>query len=89
MLTKVRDLKPMGGFRLAVEFNDGSHGTHDFATLVTDPGPMLAPLREEAYFARVFLEMGAPTWPNGFDVAPEWLRREMIAAGELRRDAAE
>ena len=29
---------------------------------------MIAPLRDEAYFARVFLELGAPTWPNGFDV---------------------
>ena len=44
---------------------------------------MLEPLRQEAYFSRVFLAFGAPTWPNGFDIAPEWLRREMAAAGEL------
>jgi hypothetical protein len=36
----------------------------------------------------VFLDFGALTWPNGFDIAPEWLRREMQAAGELQRDAA-
>jgi hypothetical protein len=36
----------------------------------------------------VFLEFGAPTWPNGFDIAPEWLRREMEAAGELTPVAA-
>jgi hypothetical protein len=46
-------------------------------------------LRNERYFARVFLEFGAPTWPNGFDIAPEWLRREMEAAGELTRAAGE
>jgi hypothetical protein len=50
---------------------------------------MLEPLRDEAYFARAFLESGAPTWPNGFDIAPEWLRREMEAAGELSGVAAE
>jgi hypothetical protein len=50
---------------------------------------MLEPLRDEAYFTRVFLEFGALTWPNGFDIAPEWLRREMAAAGELTRVAAE
>ena len=77
MLTKVRHLEPIGGFRLAVEFNDGSHGTHDFAAMVGEPGPMLAALRDETYFARVFLERGAPTWPNGFDVAPEWLERRI------------
>jgi hypothetical protein len=27
--------------------------------------------------------------PNGFDIAPEWLRREMDAAGELTHIAAE
>lgn len=58
---------------------------HDFAAMINEPGPMLEPLRDHAYFARVFLEFGAPTWPNGFDIAPERLRREMEAAGEFRR----
>jgi len=84
MLAKVTRLENLGGFRLRVTFNDGSEGVHDFAPLVNEKGPMLEPLRDEAYFARVFLEFGAPTWPNGFDIAPEWLRREMTAAGELR-----
>jgi hypothetical protein len=89
MLTKVTSLEKLGGFRLRVRFSDGSEGVHDFAALVNEPGPMLEPLRDETYFARVFLEFGAPTWPNGFDIAPEWLRREMAAAGELSRVAAE
>jgi hypothetical protein len=89
MLTKVTRLERLGGFRLRVRFNDGSEGVHDFAAMVNEPGPMLEPLRDEGYFSRVFLEFGAPTWPNGFDIAPEWLRREMAAAGELGRVAAE
>lgn len=89
MLTKVNRFERLGGFRLRVRFNDGSEGVHDFSAMVREPGPMLAPLRDEAYFGRVFLEFGAPTWPNGFDIAPEWLRREMAAAGELSRVAAE
>jgi hypothetical protein len=89
MLTKITRLERLGGFRLRVEFCDGSAGVHDFSAMVNEPGPMLAPLREEAYFKRVFLEFGALTWPNGFDIAPEWLRREMAAAGELTRVAAE
>lgn len=89
MLTKVTHLDKLGGFKLRVRFNDGSEGIHDFAGMVKEPGPLLDPLRDENYFARVFLEFGAPTWPNGFDIAPEWLRREMAAAGELARVAAE
>lgn len=89
MLTKVIKLERLGNFRLRVCFNDGSVGEHDFATLVKEPGSMVEPLRDAAYFDRVFLEFGAPTWPNGFDMAPEWLRREMDAAGELTKAAAE
>jgi len=89
MLTKVVRLEKLGRFRLRVRFSDGSEGVHDFAAMVDEPGPMLEPLRDESYFARAFLEFGAPTWPNGFDIAPEWLRREMEAAGELSRVAAE
>jgi Protein of unknown function (DUF2442) len=89
MLTKVTKLERLGGFRLGIHFNDGSHGVHDFTVLMRRPGEMLDPLRDEVYFARVFLEFGAPTWPNGYDMAPEWLRREMEKAGELSREAAE
>ncbi len=89
MLTKVVKLEKLGGFRLRVRFNDGSFGEHDFAMLVQEPGEMREPLRDPTYFGRVFLEYGAPTWPNGYDMAPEWLRREMAAAGELHKTAAE
>jgi len=89
MLAKVAQLEKVSGFKLRVGFNDGSGDVHDFAPLLSEQGPMLEPLRDEAYFAHVFLEFGAPTWPNGFDIAPEWLRREMVAAGELTCVAAE
>jgi len=85
---KVVGIERLAGHRLRFRFSDGSFGEHDFSAMTAEPGPMLEPLRDPAYFARVFLEFGAPTWPNGFDIAPEWLRREMEAAGELRRDAA-
>lgn len=83
MLTKVTHLGKLGGFRLRVRFSDGSEGVHDFTVMVAEPGPMLEPLRDEAFFSRVFVEFGAPTWPNGFDIDPEALRREMADAGEL------
>jgi hypothetical protein len=89
MLSKVTSLESLGGFRLRVKFNGGSEGTHDFSAMVKEPGSAIEPLRDEGYFARVFLEFGAPTWPNGFDISPEWLRREMEAAGELVRAAPE
>jgi len=28
---------------------------------------MVEPLKAPDYFTRAFVEMGVPTWPNGFD----------------------
>ena len=87
-MIKVTKLKCLGGHRLHATFSDGAAGEHDFSALVAESGPMGEPLRDPAFFARVFLEDGAPTWPNGFDAAPGWLRREIEAAGTLARDVA-
>jgi hypothetical protein len=88
MMIKVAKIKYLGGHRLRATFSDGMAGDYDFSDLVAGSGPMAEPLRDPAYFARVFLEDGAPSWPNGFDAAPGWLRREIEAAGSLSRDAA-
>lgn len=88
MLTKVTSLRVLEPFKLDVRFADGSGGLHDCAAMVAAGGGAIAPLGDPAYFARAFLEFGAPTWPNGFDIDPEWLRREMAAADELHADAA-
>ncbi len=67
-MIKVTKLKRLGGHRLHATFSDGTAGEHDFSALVAETGPMVEPLRDPAYFARAFLEDGAPTWPNGFDM---------------------
>lgn len=40
------------------------------------------------FFNRVLVEMGAPTWPNGFDLDPINLYMEMKKAGLLEHVAA-
>ena len=87
-MIKVSKMEWLGGHRLGFRFSDDSSGEYDFATLVSESGPMIEPLRDLDYFKRVFLEFGAPTWPNGFDIAPDWLHREIDTAGKLKRHAA-
>ncbi len=91
MMIKVRTVKPVGDFRLAVEFSDDMRGERDFSFINQESGPMLEPLKDPAYFRRVFVEDGVPTWPNGYDWDPIALHDEMEEAGELRPvgDAAE
>jgi len=43
------------------------------------PGPMIEPLCDAGFFARAFLEFGAPTWLNGFDLDPIHLYLQLRA----------
>ncbi len=81
-------VRRLGGFRLELEFSDGTIGTRDFESILQRPGDMIAPLKDPAYFARVFIEDGALTWPNGYDWDPIALHDEMKAAGLLRQTHA-
>jgi len=83
-------IRPLGGFKLEIEFSDGTTGVRDFKSIADKTGPMAEPLKDPAYFARVFIEDGALTWPNGYDWDPIALHDEMKQAGLLRHvDAAE
>lgn len=84
-MIKVRTLRRVSGHRLWLEFSDGSQGERDFSELVRKERPVLEPLRDPAYFARVFLQRGAPTWPNGFDLAPWALHDDMERDKSLSR----
>ncbi len=86
-LIKVTKVEAAGGHRLHLRFSDGCFGERDFADIVAADGPMLEPLRDAAYFARVFVECGAPTWPNGYDLAPNALYAEMAEQGLLKHAA--
>ena len=87
-LVDVLRLKPLAGRKLWLRFSDGNERVADLAELVESGGPMVEPLRDEVCFARVVVEMGAPTWPNGFDLDPINLYMEMDKAGLLRKVAA-
>jgi hypothetical protein len=90
MMIDVRTVKVVGDYRLLIEFSNDKQGERDFAFIKAESGPMLEPLKDPAYFARVFVEDGALTWPNGYDWDPIALHDEMTEEGLLRRvDAAE
>jgi hypothetical protein len=85
MMIDVIGCRRLGAFELEIEFSDGTAGIRDFSDIAKKTGPMAEPLKDPAYFARVFIEDGALTWPNGYDWDPIALHDEMKAAGLLRR----
>lgn len=64
-------VRPLGGYRLWLRFDDGVEGEVDFATAFDFRG-IFAELRDPARFAdvRVDPELGTIAWPNGADVDP-------------------
>jgi hypothetical protein len=88
-MVHVVSVEQLDGYRLRVAFSDGSVGEQDFSSTAARDGEMVKPLKDPAFFARVFVEFGALTWPNGFDLDPIALRDRMAEAGELNRQAAE
>ena len=64
------------GYILVCYYSAGAAVEYDMTDIVTDTGSMVEPLKDPAYFVRVFLASGVPTWPNGFDVCSEAVFRE-------------
>src|SRR3989442_1741593 len=62
----VLSVRPLGGFRLRLRFEDGTEGDVDIAAIVGKSTGVFAPLRKIAYFESVRVDRGLGTicWPN-------------------------
>ena len=87
-MVDVIKLRPLGGHKLWVLFSTGEAGERDFADVLNHGGPMIEPLRDPAFFARAFIELGAIAWPNGYDIDPINLYLEMRDSRSLSSTAA-
>lgn len=87
-LVDVVRLKALSAHRLWLLFSTGEEAEVDLSSLIAGSGVVVEPLKDPAYFGRVFIEMGVPTWPNGFDLDAINLYLECKAAGALRQAAA-
>ncbi len=86
-MVDVLRVKALEGHRLWLHFSDGSEGVYDLSGMIAEGGEMVTPLASPDYFARVFVEAGVPTWPNGFDLDPINLYMELRDAGVLKQSA--
>lgn len=70
---RIADAEPLGGDDLRLTFSTGEVRVVNARPLVERVGgPIFAPLRDPAYFARVSVDpvCGTVVWPNGADLAP-------------------
>jgi hypothetical protein len=72
-MLRVTAVKPLDGYKLEIEFNDGVVRVVDCSFLLH--GTLGQPLKDLDYFRKVRVDDDARTvvWPNGLDPAPELL----------------
>ena len=58
-MIKLIEVRYRGNFQIALRFSDGREGIFDGRALLQRNGPLLDPLRDEAYFGRAFIDAGA------------------------------
>jgi hypothetical protein len=77
---RVTEVKPLGGFRLRISFDDQTTREIDLEPVLE--GEIYGPLRSPAMFAAVSIDPEVHTlvWPNGADFDPailhDWPRHE-------------
>ena len=73
MFLHVINAKPLDGYRVEVCFDDGREGIADLTEAIE--GPMFRRLRDPEVFRkfRVDEELQTIVWPNGADLAPEYI----------------
>lgn len=82
---RLRALSVLPQWQLAVTFNDGLTGIVDVSALVHGPDAgVFEALRDPAFFAKAYLDCGAVTWPNGADLAPDEMHKEIRRSGMYR-----
>jgi hypothetical protein len=75
-------VRALSGFRLAVEFVDGTAGEVDLSRLVnSEQAGVFRSLSDPSVFAQVFLEHGVVTWPGEIDLAPDAMYDAIRAGG--------
>ena len=80
MMPRVIDARHAGGYRVWLRFDEGLSGEIDLEKELW--GPVFEPLKDVAEFAKVRFDPEADTivWPNGADLAPEFLYDELKTA---------
>lgn len=81
MYWDIVEVKPEPGYRLFVRFKDGLAG------LVQLPREeltgALAPLLDEQFFEKVFIDCGAVAWPGEIDLAPDAMYTQVASRSQV------
>lgn len=70
----IKSVKYISDFKIYVAFDDGTEGQVDLKGHLE--GPIFEPLKDKEFFSKVTVdpELETIVWPNGADLAPEFVK---------------
>ena len=83
-MTKITRASHVEGYKLELEFSDGTVGEYDLTDVVSRDSSLARPLRAPEYFLSFHLELGALCWPNGLELRGGAIHRRLAEGGLLR-----
>lgn len=87
-MIKIINARVVSDTAVHLSFSDGSEGDYDLGALIARDTVMTRPLRDPAFVARCFLELGALCWPNGLELSAASLQRKLAEQGALVHSTA-
>jgi len=74
---EVKSAKYVGDYKIFLRMSDGADGVVDLEKELW--GEMFEPLKNKEYFKKFKVSrlLGTICWPNGADIAPEFLRENL------------
>lgn len=81
MILHITDAKYLQDYQLWLKFNDGAEGAVDLSKELW--GAVFEPLKDVKLFSQVKVdaELDTVVWPNGADLAPEFLHELLQTQG--------
>jgi len=73
MILHVMSAKYLEDYKIEVTFNNGRKGVADLSEALR--GPVFEPLKDKKVFSQIRVDkvLATITWPNGADLAPEYI----------------
>jgi Protein of unknown function (DUF2442) len=84
MYWDVVEVKPEPNYSLFVRFKDGTSGRVQLSP--EQLTGVLATLRNEQFFAQVFIDNGAVAWPGDIDLAPDTMHAQLTTRSDQADD---
>lgn len=79
---RLKKVKPLENYKLAVEFKDGLQGLIEMKKFIFNKkSGVFSYLRDISIFNQVYLEYGVVTWPGQIDLAPDAMHDEIQRNG--------